>query len=183
MNANDIIIQTPYDSIIARVSDVLDGTRYYYGDVAVKTRSEEKIKKSRFVAANSSATAKVQRAAYLNASKSGAEMYYDNSNELLADFKTKKVNLADLKEDELPEELKKLTPAQRIAFVEEKIQQRDSLQKVLNTLVRKRDSYITTELAKKDSTTVNASFNMVIYEKMKTQTKKKNINLKGKAKF
>lgn len=182
MNVNDIVIETPFDAGIAKISDLLDANRYYYGNKEEKVLAEGKMKKSDYVALNAKSTAKVQRAEYNNISGSGSKVYY-GTKELLNDIKDKKVVLEKLKDEELPDVLKQLPVAKRAAFVAQQVQLRDSLQKELKILVDKRKAYIDADLAKRKPDDVSKSFNSVIFENMKQQTKKKNIELKGKAKY
>jgi hypothetical protein len=67
--------------------------------------------------------------------------------------------------------------------VNDKLAKRTELEKKLLELDKKRQAYIEKELAKKDSLTVKNSFNNKIYDDIKSQAAKKNIDIKGKVKY
>jgi hypothetical protein len=183
MDVNDIAIATPYDDAIAALSDSLDDMKFYYGTTAIKQLNYSYSAKGKDISTKSKTNVKAQRAennfAYAKKTKS------KQKNELLEDVKNNNVNLDSVlvKKDELPEVLKTMTVEQRKEFVQAKIASQDSLQKEMQILITKRNEYVEAELAKKETKEVDASFNSVIYEKVKVQTSKKKIVLKGKAKY
>jgi Mg-chelatase subunit ChlD len=183
MNVNDIAINTPFDDAIAAISDSLDDMKFYYGSTAIKTINYNYSNKGKDNAKLSKTNVKAQRAennfAYAKKTKAVQK------NELLEDLKNDKVSLDSVlaRKDELPNEMKNMTDEQRKDFVKAKLASQDSLQKQLQILITKRNEYVETELSKKAETEVKSSFNSVIYEKVKVQTSKKKIVLKGKAKY
>ncbi len=181
MNVNDIYIETPYDSVIAVISDQLDELRYYYGKTEVKNTGKVYKEKGKKTARTPNAGVKAQRAEY--------NAYYFNKksnekqNELLSDLASKNVRLDSLDRTELPDEFKNLAKDSLSAVVKQKTALRDSLQKILVTEVAKRNRYIETELAKRNRMEVEKSFNNIIFTNIQKQTQKKKIILKGKAKY
>ncbi len=104
MNVNDINVQTPYDSVIAVISDQLDDLRYYYGKVEVKSTGNGYKEKGKTTARVSNAGVKAQRAEYNSyyfSKKSGQKQ-----NELLSDLASGNVRLDSLKQAELRMNLK-----------------------------------------------------------------------------
>jgi Mg-chelatase subunit ChlD len=182
MNANDITVNTPYDSTISALNDKLDDLRYYYGTAEVRSNGNSYKSKGKTLTAASSGAVKAQRAEYNT-------YYYMNSkggkkqNELLSDFASKQVQLDSLKKADLPDELKHLSKDSLAIVVKQKVQLRDSLQKQLNAEVAKRNSYIEADLSKRNKSEVEGSFNNVIFKSIQKQTQKKKIVLKGKAKY
>ena len=73
---------------------------------------------------------------------------------------------ADIKEDEWPAALKKMTPAQREVFVKRKIEERVALQKQLSELGKKRDAFLQAELKKNGG---KDGFDQKMLETFKTQ--------------
>ena len=181
MDANDIIINTPYDSVIALLSDEVDDTRLYYGTESEKSLTTAKLSRSKSITGYSKASVKAQRAEY-NASKAGKGSYYGDK-ELLEEYRTNKNSLETLNKDELPDEMKNLSPAQRKIFIEEKIARRDSLNKELTKYTRLRQTYIEKDLSRRDSAEVDNSFSNKIYKNIQKQTEKKNIHLREKTKY
>jgi Mg-chelatase subunit ChlD len=181
MNANDIVVNTPYDSVIAVLSDEVDDTRLYHGTKFEKSLSDVKLSMSKSVTVNSKPNVKAQRAEY-NASKTGKVAYYGDR-EILEEYRMDKTSLETIKKEELPDEMKDLSPVQRKVFVEQKIVKRDSLMKELTKYSLLRQTYIEKDLSKRDSAEVNHSFSNQIYKNIRKQTEKKNIHLREKTKY
>ena len=180
MSANDIIINTPYDSTIAFISDKLDDLRYYYGKAELKTRGNVYKSKGKENAVASKTGVKAQRAEY------NAYYFKKNShkqNELLSDLAFNNVTLDTLKQSELPDEFKNLSKDSLVIVVKQKADRRDSLQKMLSREIVKRNRYVETELAKRNKSEVEGSFNNIIFTNVQKQTEKKKIVLKGKTKY
>jgi Mg-chelatase subunit ChlD len=181
MDANDIIVNTPYDSAIAGISDQLDDTRLYYGNEEEKTLASEKVSKSKLITSTSRANVKAQRAEY-NSTKTGKEGYYGKK-ELLESYRNKSVELETINQDELPDAMKNLNADQKKKFVEERMARRDSLQKSLSKLTQQREAFIEHDLATRKAGEVDSSFTNQIYKSIKKQTETKNIHLKAKPKY
>lgn len=181
MNANDIVVNTPFDSAIADISDKLDATRIYYGTATEKMASAEKLSKSKMIGSSAKASVKAQRAEY-NASETGADAYYGNK-ELLNDYKDNAAVLERIKPDELPDEIKNMSLQQKKVYIEAKIARRDSLNAELRRLTKLRQAFIETDLRKRSAAEVEGSFNNTIYKSIRTQTEKKKIYLDEKAKY
>ncbi|MBO9572653.1 MAG: VWA domain-containing protein [Chitinophagaceae bacterium] len=181
MNANDIEINTPYDSAIAVIADQLDDTRIYYGNAAEKSASLGKLSKSKQITGSAKVNVKAQRAEY-NASDAGKGAYYGNK-ELLENYKEGSVELESIKPEELPDEMKNMNAAQKKKFVEQRIAHRDSLNTVLIRLTKQRQAYIESDLKKRSPEEVEGSFNNQIYKSIRIQTEKKNIHLDEKTKY
>ena len=181
MNVNDIAVYTPYDSTIAVISDQLDDLRYYYGKAEVKNTGKGYKEKGKQMTRVSKDGVKAQRAEYNT-------YYFKNKsslkqNELLSDLASNNVKLDSLKQSELPDEFKNVSKDSLVIIIKQKTELRDSLQKVLHTEIEKRNNYVETELAKRNKSEVEGSFNNIIFTNIQKQTKKKKIILKGKAKY
>ncbi|PSL23370.1 vWA domain-containing protein [Chitinophaga ginsengisoli] len=181
MDANDIAVNTPYDTAIADLSDRLDDTRIYYGSVKEKSVAYEKVANSKMIAGSAKVNVKAQRAEY-NSTKAGKVAYYGQQ-ELLENYRDKSVSLETIKEEELPDVMKNMTAAQRKIFVEQKIAERDSLNRELIKFTKQRQEFIEKDLKSRKSSEVDSSFTNRIYKSIQKQTEKKNIHLKADAKF
>lgn len=181
MDVNDIAVNTPYDQQISDISDQIDELRYTYGNQDERIRYEEKKMMSRKITSGSTISTKAQRAEY-NASAAG-KSGYAGSKELLNDVAEDRVSPSALKQEELPEEFKNLKGKELEIAIRAKIALRDSLNKQLSLLSRKRQEYIDADLNKRADSEVKNSFNYKVYDNMKEQAAKKNIKLKNKAKF
>ncbi|MCF6406403.1 VWA domain-containing protein [Chitinophaga filiformis] len=181
MDANDIAVNTPYDNAIADLSDRLDDTRIYYGNANEKSVAYEKVSNSKMITGAAKANVKAQRAEY-NSTKAGKAAYYGQK-ELLENYREKSVSLETIKEEELPDVMKNMTATQRKVFVEQKIAERDSLNKELIKITKQRQEYIEKDLKSRKSAEVDSSFTNRIYKSIQKQTEKKNIHLKADAKY
>lgn len=181
MNANDIQVNTPYDSVIAAINDQLDDMQYYYGPESTRTLNYAYMAKGKANAKSSTTTVKAQRAEYnaiAKSKKATARQF-----ELLSDMASGNVQLDSLKKDELPDIFKNLPKDSIPVILKQKKQLRDSLQKELVTAVNKRNAFIETELSGRNAAEVEGSFNNIIFTNIQKQTQKKKIVIKGKAKY
>lgn len=181
MDVNNIAVNTPYDQQISDLSDQLDELRYTYGNKDERIRYEEKKSMSRKISSGSAVSTKAQRADY-NATPAG-KSGYAGSKELLNDVAEGIIKTETLKEDELPEEFKNLKGKELETAIKNKIAQRESLKKKMSVLAKQRQAFIDADLAKRDKSEVENSFNYKVYESVKEQAAKKNIKLKEKAKY
>ncbi len=181
MDANDISITTPYDSVIAAINDQLDNLQYYYGSRGLKSANYSYQWKGKQNAAAATLTVKARRAEYNTfaaAKKANVKSY-----ELLSDFASGNVRLDSLKQEEMPDEFRNLSKDSIAVLVKQKAQMRDSLQKELLKAVTNRNQYINTELSKKSEAEVQGSFSNIIFTNIQKQTLKKKIVIRGKAKY
>ena len=96
------------------------------------------------------------------------------ANDLLDDLKEGKIKLEDVKEDELPDELKKMKPEERKAHVEKLQKERDDLKKKALELDKKRLDFIAKKLAE-DKGKAKDGFDNQILETLRKQAEKVNI--------
>jgi Mg-chelatase subunit ChlD len=181
MSANDIVVNTPYDSAIADLSDKLDDTRMYYGNAEEQSASFEKVSKSKVISSGTKANVKAQRADY-NSTKAGKDAYYGKK-ELLEGYKGKSVSLDTIKKEQLPDAMKNMTTAQKEKFIEQKVAQRDSLNNELKKVSKQRQEFIEKDLKSRKAGEVDSSFTNKIYKSIQKQTEKKKIYLKADAKY
>ncbi|NJM38563.1 MAG: hypothetical protein HC845_12280 [Akkermansiaceae bacterium] len=135
-------VDAPQDKTIAELSEKLNKTYIGYG----KMRDESQLKQSKADAdakANAKAGAEVQRA-ITKASKS----YSNSSWDLVDALKEKKVKLAEISAEELPEEMKALKPEARADYVERNAKERMEIQSKITELSKEREAYVAAELKK-----------------------------------
>jgi hypothetical protein len=88
-------------------------------------------------------------AAMVQRSVAKASAGYSNEYWDLVDAKKeKKVSVAEMKADELPEEMKKMSPQEREAYVEKKAAERAELQEKISKLNAERRTYVALEQKK-----------------------------------
>lgn len=171
-NADDVILKTPYDDSINYYSFLIDSTKLYYGSYDVQYKMNSKKEKSMEIQKNASSNSKASRSAY-NYSRSGEKNLY-GSNELINDLINNRVNLDSIKESNLPEVMKKMTPLERKVYVEKLIIQRRFAQAHINRLNLLRQAYIHEEKAKLRGN-VPTTFSDTIFEVMQKQAATKGV--------
>jgi Mg-chelatase subunit ChlD len=132
-----VSIPTPYDARLAEINKEVTDTTLVYGRGAMRAGGAAKVAEARALPAPAAA----DRAGFI--SKDGKAATYD----LLDRIKAKEVKLEELKEDELPTELKKLDPKERKAYLEKIDKKRDELRKEALELDKKRSDFIQKKLA------------------------------------
>jgi hypothetical protein len=129
-------VVTPYDAELARLNAELAKTEVHFG-----TR-EEQAKAADVVAANMAApnAAQADRAGFYAARKASKPGAAPMKKDLTASAKPAPAAIAAVKEDELPENMKKMSPAERAKFVEEKRAEREAVLKRIQVASGKRDA-------------------------------------------
>lgn len=184
MKMNDIAVVTPFDKDISDLNDKFESMSYYYGNDKVKSKGYVTQELNNTVVTKSKNNVKAQRAEYK--SKKFAESTSSSkviTNDLLADYSSNKVTIDSIKVDELPDELRNLTIEERKEFVKNKSEERNQILKEMQEKIKLRNNFIKEEMAKRSSNSVKNSFNNIIYENLKAQAKRVNIQLTGDAKF
>jgi hypothetical protein len=95
--------------------------------------------------------------------------------ELLDAIKEGKVSLDAVKQEELPEELRKLSPAELKAHVGKKQVEREEIQKKIAELSKKRDAFIAAEREKLAKEKKGDGFDTQVAKTLREQAKKKGI--------
>lgn len=165
-----VAIATPYDEELTRLGADMDRTLLAYGSAREQVALREKVARSRDLADAAAPTADAARAAY-KAGVGGSTL--TGGQELIADLAEGKVKLDTLKEDELPEEMRKMTQEQRAEYVAEQAQARKKAQTRIIKLDKQRRAYIEQELAKAGGK--KDSFDQRVIEALREQAARKGI--------
>jgi len=159
-------IDTPFDKELAEINGKLLTTNVCYGLEKDRKAGEFKNEAAKAlplaggVAADSAGfRAKASRIA---------------ANDLLDDLKEGKTKLEDVKADQLPDEMKKMTAAERQAHVEKLQKDREDLRKKVLDLDKKRLEFIQKKLAEEKNQGKDGFDNQIL-ETLRKQAEKKNI--------
>lgn len=136
-----VAIHSPQDQEIARLSAELAKTSLAWGSQQQKLSVEQK----NGAAAKSSAQTATERACY-NLNTGGRCV--QGMGDLLTDIAEGKVKVEDLKAEELPAELQKLTAEKRQEYIKQKQETRAQLNQQIGTLLRDRSTHIAAEKQK-----------------------------------
>ncbi len=160
-----LAVATPYDKRLAEINGELTRSTLVYGTGAKRAEAMAGLGG----AAALPRAAAADRAAF--AGKAGRVSSYD----LLDAVKAGTVKLESLKEAELPEELKKLKPAERKEYLDKLDKRRAELGKEAVELDKKRADYIAKKL-KEEKKDGKDSFDTQVLETLRKQAKKHHID-------
>lgn len=133
-----LYVVTPFDVEISKCNDRLNTTYISYGYLGESKKMNQMTQDAN---AESISTAnKTERAI----SKSKA-VYSNDSWDLVDRYKADKNVVANLKKDELPEELKGKSTTEINALIEVKTKEREQIQKEIGELAKKREAYLAQE--------------------------------------
>jgi Mg-chelatase subunit ChlD len=158
------VVATPFDKRLAEINREMADTTLVYGDRGKKDADEKKVAEAKALPAAPAA----DRAAF--GGKGGRAASYD----LLDSIKDKRVNLEDLKEEQLPKELQGMTLEKRREFLDKLDKKRMELNKEAVDLDRKRSDFIQKKLAEEKKDTRD-SFDTQVLEVLRKQAMKHKI--------
>jgi Mg-chelatase subunit ChlD len=165
-----VAVATPYDKDLTDVHRELEATVVPYGSAETRSMVREKVAAS----AAAPAPAAADKAAYM--ARGGKGKVVTGEGELLDALEQGRVNLKDLKDEQLPEDLKGLKPEQRETLIKEKQTKRKELQKKATELVKQRDTYLETERRKQAEAGKKDAFDAKVGEMIREQSKRKGID-------
>jgi hypothetical protein len=136
-----IAIATPFDKDLADLSTKLNGTYVAFGAGGGRGMQQQ--------AAADQASLQMAPASAADRAMAKSSAQYRNSTwDLVDKSKEKDFKLGEIKEADLPEEMKKMTPAEREAHLKAKSNERAKLQEDIKALSTKRDAFIKDEITK-----------------------------------
>ena len=159
-------IDTPFDKDLAEINGKLLKTNVCWGYERDRKAGEEK----------AAAAESLPAAGGLAADSAGFRSKASRlaANDLLDDLKEGRVKLGDIKDDQLPDDLKKMKPEERKAHVEKLQKDREDLKKKALDLDKKRLDFIAKKLAE-DKGKAKDGFDNQILDTLRKQAEKVNI--------
>ncbi|MDB5312338.1 MAG: von Willebrand factor type domain protein [Gemmataceae bacterium] len=154
---NQVAVKTEFDAEILKLNDELNKTYVAYGkggkDRAANQLAQD-VNAAKAPAAPGPGGAPAAPVAALARAESKAGALYRNSAWDLVDRMKddKTFDLKKVKEEDLPDELKKLTPDERVEYVKKKTEERAGIQKKIGDLAAKRQKKVDEEVAKQPRT-------------------------------
>jgi hypothetical protein len=161
-----VVVATPFDKELAELNGKLNATYVRFGArgaAAAENQLAQDANAGRF----SSAVLADRVAAKGSAQYSNA--YWD----LVDAAKQKDFDLKKVKDEELPEEVRKLDPAGRQAYIERKTKERDEINKSIKEAAAKRDAYVKEETAKLAKAGKGDSFDAAVRGSLRKQAEGK----------
>ena len=161
-----VVIETPYDDDIIILQKEINGTVIPYGPRALQHRTEDKTRQLSQLAAAAPVQAS-EMATFLNKRAGTAAKAMTGDGDLVSDVADGRRPLGSIKDDELPETFRALSPERRAAELDRQMKQRKALNEKLAALVAKRDGYIAERRSKMPPRT--SSFDRAVEETLKAQ--------------
>ena len=163
-----VVIETPYDSDIIILQNEINRTVIPYGPRALQRRTELQTEQLSKVAAAAPAQAS-DMASYINKRARSSSEAVTGGGDLVSDVTAGRQKLDGVKDDELPDDLRKLNPEARMAEVETRMKTRSALNERLAALVGKRDIFVA---AHRDKSPKTSSFDRVVEDTLKAQIRR-----------
>ncbi len=170
-----VAISTPYDAQLAQLDVDIQGTMIDYGDASTYAYQEAKRARSSGIASKATPEAAADRAVYNDSDAGRRNML--GKQELVDDVFGGRVNLDEIKKDQLPKELRSLTAEELKAEVDRRKVKRDELSKRIKELAAKRAQY----LRKNQPKAGNDGFDQKVLEALIEQGARVGIEFSGGA--
>jgi von Willebrand factor type A domain len=158
------IIITPFDEDILHLQGMLDQSVVPYGSIQEQKGLSEKMAEK----AAAPDAVKIDNSKYYSKRASKKEVV-TGGGDLVADVRNKQADLAGIDDKELPKELQSKSKAERQAWLDAKLAERQQLETKMAALIAKRDAYVVSEQAKSSKTTATDSFDRAVEDTLKTQ--------------
>jgi hypothetical protein len=169
-------VETPYDKKLAELGRKLDGTAVIAGEKKEQRDAARRMAEGAELAKEASGAAAADRAAY-KAKKGPAA---SGSRDLVEEAEEGKLDLGKLKDEEMPEEMKKMSKKEQEKYVEQKQKEREEIKKQIDELSRKRSEYIDNELKKKEG--AKDSFDKKVIDAVRKSAAEKGIKYEDEKK-
>lgn len=169
LSGGAVTIATPFDKELGELSGKLNTTYVGFG-----RRGADGLQKQAEADRKSVASGGAETAASRAAAKASAN--YDNRAWDLVDAaKDKNFRLEDVKEEDLPAEMKAMKPEERKAYLEAKTKEREELQKRVRELSVERQKFIDAEMKAKNLDS-NKAFDEAVKKAVREQSEKKGLS-------
>ena len=137
-DAKSVHIDSPYDDEILRLNTALNKTYIGYG-VQGQAMSE------RQTAQDSNASGYSKKSAIARVKSKASKLYKNESWDVVDAYEAEPEKILDMKDDQLPSEMKGMNSDDRKAFVETKIKEREATRSQIKALEAKREAFIAKE--------------------------------------
>lgn len=161
-----VVITTPHDKRLSELSAELNTTYVNFG-VEGKRRKANQVKQDK-----NAESLSVAAAASRGQSK-GSALYRSSTWDLVDALKDGKVDIAKIKDEDLPKEMKGMTVEQRKAHVAKQAARRGEIRKEIQALGKKRMAHIKKEMEAK-GLDAKSSFDAALRKAVREQAQKKN---------
>lgn len=141
LSGRTIALATPFDQPLAEANTKLNDTYVSYGTLGKEAKDNQARQDDNAALLGASVVAE-------RAQCKSSGLYRNSSWDLVDALRARRVKLEDLRDEELPEELQKLSPEERKAFVATMDTEREEVRKQIEDLSRQREQFIVEEMKK-----------------------------------
>ena len=168
-----VVVKTEFDDQIIKLSEELNKTYVAYGKDGTKKAENQAAQDKNAGAATPPGAGGAQTAAVeRGVSKAGA-LYRNGTWDLVDKMKEKDFDITKIKEEDLCDELKKIKPEERLAYLKKKAEERTEIQKKINDLAAKRQKKVDEERAKVTKTDAEKALDEAFKSVIRDQAKAK----------
>jgi hypothetical protein len=170
-------ISAPQDGELAKLSQQLNKTYVFYGTAERRKEREALQDRQDKLAASAAPGAGAQRAL----AKGNKEVYRNSDYDLVDALDEKKVKLEDMKDEDLPEEIRGKKLEEKQAYVEKKRKERAEIQDQIKRLGEEREKYVV-EARKKAAEQGAETLDTAVIKSVREQAAKKKYEFQGEKK-
>jgi len=175
--ATQVVVKTEYDEQIIQLGNELNKTYVAYGregkDRAANQAAQDKNAATAPIAPGAGGAPAPMAAAIARAESKAGALYRNSTWDLVDKMKEKDFDITKIKDEDLCDELKKLKPEERLAFLKKKAEERSGIQKKIADLSAKRQKKVEEELAKKPKTDAEKALDEALKTIIHDQAKNK----------
>lgn len=168
-----VVVKTEFDDQIIKLSDELNKTYVVYGADGKKGAANQAEQDKNAKALPPAAPGGAQAAAVERGVTKAGGLYRNSTWDLVDKMKDKDFDITKIKEEDLCDEMKKLKPEERLAFLKKKAEERAELQKKIAELGAKRQKKIDEERAKTTKTDAEKALDEAFKGVIRDQAKAK----------
>ncbi|MEO1053843.1 MAG: vWA domain-containing protein [Bacteroidota bacterium] len=134
-NKKTVYIDSPYDDDIARLNNKLNKTYVAYGALGKEKKEKQRTQDSNAQSYGSANAAK-------RAISKSSRLYKNESWDLVDASEDKDFEIDEIREEELPQEMKGMSTTEKKRYVEKKKKERDEINAKIQELSKKRQAYV-----------------------------------------
>ncbi len=168
-----VIPQTPYDQKLNELSRGINKTYLFYGTEKEQVQASSSQSAADSLSSEAAPASGAERAAFKGSGR------YRAKGDLVEAIAGKKIKLEELKTEELPTELKKLSQAEQAAYIEKLQKARTEIQLQIQDLTKKRNLFLAEEMKKQKNEGKVNTFDKAVIKVLRSQAQKKNFQFEA----
>jgi hypothetical protein len=181
--AQAVTIKTEYDDEILKLNDKVNGTYVAYGkDGRMRAENQTAQDRNAANAPQGGGPGAPSAGALARAETKAGKLYRNAEWDLVDRMKEKDFDITKIKDEELPEELRKLKPEERLAYLKKKAEERAALQERILELSAKRQKVLDAERARQPRSESDKALDEAVKTTVRDQAKAKGFEVPAEQK-